>query len=112
MNGLFIHSITATELPRTEQVNQEIRKETTEKILEAAQKVFARKGSTATMAEVAAEAGVSQGLAYRYFPSKEAILTTLVKQAAGSKGPVARIQTNLWELRWRKARIVSGLVFG
>ncbi|MGA2874250.1 MAG: TetR/AcrR family transcriptional regulator [Nitrososphaerales archaeon] len=79
-------------MPRTEQVNQEIRKETTEKILEAAQKVFARKGSTATMAEVAAEAGVSQGLAYRYFPSKEAILTTLVKQAAGSKGPVARIK--------------------
>ena len=80
-------------MPRTEQVNQQIRKETTEKILEAARKVFARKGSAATMAEVAAEAKVSQGLAYRYFANKEEILTTLVKQSAKSSGgPAARIR--------------------
>ncbi len=55
-------------------------------ILNAARTVFARKGSSATMAEIAIEAGVSQGLAYRYFPSKGAILTTLVKEAAESGG--------------------------
>jgi AcrR family transcriptional regulator len=38
------------------------------------------------MADVAKEAGVSQGLAYRYFPSKEAILSELVHEITGSEG--------------------------
>ena len=38
------------------------------------------------MADVAKEAGVSQGLAYRYFPSKEAILSELVREITGSEG--------------------------
>jgi AcrR family transcriptional regulator len=67
-------------VPRTEKANQQIREETTDKILNAARRVFARKGSAGTMAEVAAEADVSQGLAYRYFPSKEAIFLVLVRQ--------------------------------
>ncbi|MCL5068491.1 MAG: TetR/AcrR family transcriptional regulator, partial [Thaumarchaeota archaeon] len=79
--------------PRTEQANLLIREGQQRKILDAARKVFARKGGAATMAEVAAEADVSQGLAYRYFPSKEAILTTLVKQTAESGGgPALRIK--------------------
>jgi AcrR family transcriptional regulator len=67
-------------MPRTEEANQVIREESTTKILDAARRVFARKGSAGTMAEVAAEAGISQGLAYRYFSSKEAIFITLAKQ--------------------------------
>jgi len=44
------------------------------------------------MAEVADAAGVSQGLAYRYFPSKEAIFHTLLRQILQSGGIVnARI---------------------
>ena len=38
------------------------------------------------MADVAKEAGVSQGLACRYFPSKEAILSELVHEVTGSEG--------------------------
>jgi AcrR family transcriptional regulator len=38
------------------------------------------------MAEVAQEAGISQGLAYRYFPGKEALLAILVKRSAESDG--------------------------
>jgi AcrR family transcriptional regulator len=68
-------------LPRTEQVNRQIREETTEKILAAAREVFARKGRAAKMADVASEAGVSPGLAYHYFPSKEAIFLALVRQS-------------------------------
>jgi AcrR family transcriptional regulator len=50
-------------------------------ILEGAKRVFARKGHAATMADVAVAAGVSQGLAYRYFASKEEIYRALVDQA-------------------------------
>ena len=73
-------------MPRNEQVNQEMREEATKRILDAARRVFAKRGSTVTMADIAAEARVSQGLAYRYFPSKEALLATLVKQLAESGG--------------------------
>jgi len=71
-------------LPRTEEANQRIREEQRAKILDAARKVFARKGMAATMADVAAAAEVSQGLAYRYFASKEAIFHVLVEQAVQS----------------------------
>jgi AcrR family transcriptional regulator len=71
-------------MPRTEEANQRIREEQRAKILDGARKVFARKGMAATMAEVAAEASVSQGLAYRYFANKEAIFHELVEQAVQS----------------------------
>jgi AcrR family transcriptional regulator len=77
-------------MPRTEEANQRIREEQRAKILDGARKVFARKGMAATMAEVAAEASVSQGLAYRYFSSKEAIFHELVEQSVQSG--IARIQ--------------------
>ena len=77
-------------MPRTEEANQRIREEQRAKILDGARKVFARKGMAATMAEVAAEASVSQGLAYRYFASKEAIFHELVEQSVPSG--IARIQ--------------------
>ncbi len=80
-------------MPRTEEANQQIREEQRDKILSAAANVFARKGNAATMADVASEAGVSQGLAYRYFESKEEIFTTLIKQATkSSSGPTERIK--------------------
>ncbi len=80
-------------MPRTEETNQQIREEQRAKILTAARNVFARKGSAATIADVASEAGVSQGLAYRYFASKEEIFTILIKQATESSGgPAERIK--------------------
>lgn len=67
-------------MPRTASVNKQIREETIEKILEAAERVFARKGMAAKMSDVASAAGVSQGLAYHYFPSKESIFVALVRK--------------------------------
>jgi AcrR family transcriptional regulator len=50
----------------------------TESILEAAGRVFGRKGfAGATMAEIAAEAGISAGAIYRYFPSKEDVIIAM-----------------------------------
>ncbi len=55
-----------------------------ENILKSAEKVFGRKGSSATMADIASEAGISQGLAYRYFESKDEIFKTLLKHSLQS----------------------------
>jgi AcrR family transcriptional regulator len=67
-------------MPRSEEAKQRIREEQRANILEAARRVFARKGLTATVDDVAAEASVSHGLAYRYFANKEAIFYELVMQ--------------------------------
>ncbi len=69
-------------MPRTEEENQRIREEQKKHILEAAMSVFARKGLAATkMADIAAEANVSYGLVYHYFPNKEQIVAELLDWA-------------------------------
>jgi AcrR family transcriptional regulator len=65
----------------TDAVNQRQRETQRARILDGARHVFARKGKAATMADIAQAAGVSQGLAYRYFVSKEEIYRELVEQA-------------------------------
>ena len=72
-------------MPRTEEANQQIREAQKAKILEAAWRVFARQGRSATMADVAAAADVSYGLVYRYFVNKEAIFHALVEQSLQTK---------------------------
>ena len=71
-------------MPRTEAANQRLRDEQRTRILEAARTVFARRGLAGTMAEVAGAAGVSQGLAYRYFASKDELFRALVAEALRS----------------------------
>lgn len=56
-----------------------VQKSTREKIVEAARKCFARKGfKGATTAEIAADAGFSEGTIYRHFNSKESLLMECV----------------------------------
>lgn len=54
---------------------------TRERILDAAQRLFARHGfgSTSTKA-IADEAGVAAGLVFYYFPSKQALLDTIITE--------------------------------
>src|SRR5690242_9541273 len=98
-------------MPRSEEARQRLREEQRTHILEAAKRVFARKGPAATMDDIAAEASVSHGLAYRYFVSKEAILQVLAEQAFQADPmnflPVAIMSMTPGErLTW----LVSGLV--
>ncbi len=78
-------------------MNQEqlglLRDERREQIKKAALKVFARRGLTGTkMSMIAAEAGISQGLSYRYFESKEVLFVELVQDAmAESHAAVDRV---------------------
>jgi AcrR family transcriptional regulator len=49
-------------------------------LLDAALDLFVEKGFTATRSEeVAARAGVSKGTLYLYFPSKEDLLTAVIR---------------------------------
>jgi AcrR family transcriptional regulator len=79
MNSSFIQECGGMQRP--DAVGKRPRETRRANILEGAKRVFARKGKAATMADVAEAAGVSQGLAYRYFASKEQIYRELVEQA-------------------------------
>lgn len=62
--------------------NQQLRAQSTEKIIGAALIQFSKKGLFATrIQDIAAEAGISQGLLYRYFSSKNEIYVALVEDA-------------------------------
>ncbi|MFE5321978.1 TetR/AcrR family transcriptional regulator [Paenibacillus sp. NPDC056579] len=68
--------------PLNEQQLHQIRDERKEQIMAAALKVFARRGIIGTkMSMIAAEAGISHGLLYHYFQSKDELFTTLVRYA-------------------------------
>jgi AcrR family transcriptional regulator len=67
-------------MPRTEDENKRIRESQRASILEAAKGVFAGKGWETTMADIAAAAGISQGLIYHYFESKAAVFSELMRE--------------------------------
>lgn len=71
-------------MPRSEAENQRVRDEQRARILDGARTAFARTGMVTTMADVASAAGVSQGLAYRYFASKDELIRALVAEAMSS----------------------------
>lgn len=61
--------------PRSVEQNKEQREQSRMQILQAALKAFAEKGYTAaSISYIAREAGVSKGLTYHYFDSKEDLL--------------------------------------
>lgn len=67
-------------MPRSKIENQRIRDAQRASILEGAKAVFARKGWSTTIADIAAAASVSQGLIYHYFPNKKSIFYELMSQ--------------------------------
>lgn len=77
-------------MARTPQQNARMRDTRREQILSAALRVFSEKGlAAARISDLAAASGISQGLLYRYFPSKEAIYTELVRTAFVSMNSAA-----------------------
>jgi AcrR family transcriptional regulator len=61
-----------------------------EEILNAAARVLARSVGSATMDDVAREAGLSKGGLYRHFQSKEELLIALAIRSAKAFAPLAR----------------------
>lgn len=68
-------------MPRTKEAFEAMRETTRKKIETVALSLFARKGLSVTVDEIAREAGVSKGLLYNHYTSKEALITELVRQA-------------------------------
>ncbi len=69
-------------MPRTKEVNQQIRDGRKAQVLEVAAGVFARKGLSETrISDIAAAGNMSQGLVYRYFVSKEEIFAAVVERS-------------------------------
>lgn len=101
-------------MPRPATENQRIRDERHERILRAAAHVFAHKGLAATtIADIAAAAHVSHGLAYHYFATKEEIFRQLVNRAMQGterllRDAHARGGTVTERLRWLINEMIEG----
>ncbi len=66
--------------PRSAKQIKDIRKQKTELIMETALELFTENGFHATsMSQIAKKAGISKGLTYNYFASKNDILEELIK---------------------------------
>jgi AcrR family transcriptional regulator len=61
-----------------------------ERIMSSARELFAREGPQAQMDDVAAHAGVGIGTVYRHFPTKEALLTAMVRDRFTVFAEIAR----------------------
>jgi AcrR family transcriptional regulator len=61
-----------------------------ERIMAAGRELFAREGPQAQMDEIAAHAGVGIGTVYRHFPTKEALLTAMVRDRFQGFAEIAR----------------------
>lgn len=66
--------------PRTQEQFEEIRESRRFKIMEVALKLFAREGyGHVSISRLASEAGISKGLMYNYYKSKDALLTAIIE---------------------------------
>jgi AcrR family transcriptional regulator len=72
-------------MPRSQEQYNKIRNQKRHLILETALELFAEKGFHATsMNQIAKKAGISKGLAYNYFESKQKILDEIIKSGMDS----------------------------
>ena len=72
----FSHKIMA---PRTEQQFEKIRESKKKLIMDTALELFATEGfHTTTISRIASKAGISKGLLYNYFDSKEDLIKTII----------------------------------
>src|SRR5690349_22487662 len=70
--------------PRKPETNEQMRQQATEAILRGALDVFTERGfQGATTAEIAERAGVSKGLIYNYFRTKDDLIVALVEVRVG-----------------------------
>jgi AcrR family transcriptional regulator len=74
-----------------------------ERILEVAKEAFTRSGATASLDDIAKQAGVGPGTLYRHFPTREELLQAVyrseLEKLAAAEGEFARAMTPIEALR-------------
>jgi AcrR family transcriptional regulator len=70
-----------------------------ERIMRAGRELFASHGPQAQMDEIAAHAGVGIGTLYRHFPTKEALLTAMVRDRFQGFAEIARYAMDISDPR-------------
>lgn len=69
-------------MPRSKEAFEEMRITTQQKIKTATLSLIARKGMSVTIEEIAKSAGLSKGLLYNHYPSKESLIAGLAQEVA------------------------------
>ena len=102
-NPEFRNGDLADEQPRSRNERRDLQ---IQRILDAAKTCFVRSGfQGASMQQVCAEAGMSPGALYRYFPSKEAIVEAIVEADR-------REDTEIFNIVLSNPDVVEGVVIG
>jgi AcrR family transcriptional regulator len=70
-----------------------------ERIMSAGRELFAREGPHAQMDDIAAHAGVGIGTVYRHFPTKEALLTAMVRERFQEFAAIAKVAEEIADPR-------------
>ncbi|SDC23845.1 transcriptional regulator, TetR family [Paenibacillus sp. UNCCL117] len=107
-------------MARNVEKDQELRKERCQQILAAAVELFVKKGVAATkISDIAAKAGISHGLVYNYFRSKEEIYLSLLEtnlnsfqwlldealaEPLSAYDKLLRVLDRLYAWRWEEAK--------
>ncbi len=101
-------------MARNQETNQKIKDERREEILSAALRLFAAQGVGATkVTDIAAATGMSQGLMYHYFNSKEAIFAELIRRAFARLNDACRTLAEMPEPSQEKIRMaLTALIQG
>ena len=101
--------------PRNKEQNQQILDKRREQILSAALEVFARRGFVATkISDIASVAGLSHGLVYHYFKTKDEIFTELVKRTyeiTKISEYVSQLKDSPWDKIKRIIEMIISLAF-
>lgn len=98
-------------MPRTKADNKAIREKTKMQIIEGARKAFIKNGLSVTIAEIATESNISQGLVYRYFRSKDELYTAILEESLRSKDTIKIIVENIKGTSVERLRtIILGLI--
>lgn len=98
-------------MPRTKEQFDEMRQATREKIQDAASYLFARKGVAGTgVQEIADRAGISIGLLYRHYKTKEDLFNELVDMASAGLCEITELLLSDGEPREILASITEEII--
>jgi len=82
-------------MPRSKMVSEQMRAQTREKILTTARRLFAARGYfNCKISDIAREAGMSQGILYWYFASKEELLKSVLADGFETLGQLTETAAN------------------